>query len=134
MRSKAASIQVTGSLRARLYCLDPLILFSICMVAINDHVLKGSALAGWWTGKLSDLFGFFCFPFFLLDLVSLTGPRGRKTFLTLLVATGIAFTLLKLSPLVLSWYRAICAAVGTLNKKTPQSRGFLILSYDGHWF
>ncbi|MBL9036956.1 MAG: hypothetical protein JNG84_00445, partial [Archangium sp.] len=57
----------------------PLPLFAVALLAINDHLLKGSGLVpALVTGKLSDFAGLFFFPLFLAGLVSwLWAPPAR---------------------------------------------------------
>jgi hypothetical protein len=108
----------------------PVPIAAMIIVALNDHLLKGSGLLpGWVTGKLSDVAGMIFFPLFALALaealVSALAPvvsklglassmRFRVTRGRLLAScaiTGLFFAALKLSPLAaeiyLSWYRAV---------------------------
>jgi hypothetical protein len=92
----------------RFHCEHPLILTGIFLVAVNDHILKQSVLAGAVTGKLSDFAGLFFFPFLLVDLVSLVRRSWQdspRLFLGAAVFTGFAFVALKCSPLALELYR-----------------------------
>jgi len=41
--------------------LTPLVLASLGLWALNDHVLK-EAFSSWWTGKLSDVTSLIVFP------------------------------------------------------------------------
>lgn len=50
--------------------LHPVPLAAVALLAVNDHVLKGSGwLPGWLTGKLSDVMGFVFFPVLCTALV-----------------------------------------------------------------
>lgn len=91
----------------------PLPLAALALLAINDHLLKGSGLLpGWLTGKLSDLAGLFFFPLLLTAVwdVVLFGWNviARRTLFDaslrrwkLIAAaafTGALFVAIKLSP------------------------------------
>jgi hypothetical protein len=94
----------------RFLCEHPLILTGISLVAVNDHLLKQSVLAGAVTGKLSDFAGLFFFPFLLLDLLSLLRRNWQDSIAVCLGAaafTGFAFVALKCSPAALELYRGL---------------------------
>jgi hypothetical protein len=84
----------------------PLPLAAVAVLALNDHVFKGSGLLpAALTGKLSDVAGLFFFP--LLLSAALRGGRAalgadardsRWIALASALATGAAFTALKLWP------------------------------------
>jgi hypothetical protein len=85
----------------------PLPLFAVALVALNDHVLKGSGLLPpALTGKISDFAGLFFFPLLLLALVEIALERTRYrpprtgvlALAVLVTATG--FCLVKLVPSV----------------------------------
>lgn len=82
----------------RFLCEHPLVLTAVFLVAVNDHILKQSVLAGAVTGKLSDFAGLFFFPFLLLDLLSLVRREWQDStalFLGGAGFTGFAFVALK---------------------------------------
>ena len=92
----------------RFFCEHPVVLTGIFLVAVNDHILKQSVLAGAVTGKLSDFAGLFFFPFLLLDLLSLLRrslQHSTPLFLGAAGFTGFAFVALKCSPFALDLYR-----------------------------
>jgi hypothetical protein len=94
----------------RFFCEHPLILTGIFLVAVNDHILKQSVLAGAVTGKLSDFAGLFFFPFLLLDLLSLLRRNWQDStalFLGAATFTGFAFVALKCSHEALGLYRSL---------------------------
>jgi hypothetical protein len=71
----------------------PLPIGAAVVLVVNDHLLKAAA----WpsaavAGKLSDLAGLFLFP------VLATALCGRRWAAVWVIATAVAFTLLKLSP------------------------------------
>ncbi len=99
----------------RFYCEHPLVLFAIFLVAVNDHILKQSGLAGVLTGKLSDFAGLFFFPFLLIDLASLMHRRWQMSgslFMGGAAFTGLGFVVLKCSLLALQIYQEIYAFFG----------------------
>lgn len=71
----------------------PLLLVSVAVLALNDHVLK-LQFDSWWTGKLSDFTGVAVVGTLLSVLAGPT--RG-------LAMTGIGFSLLKTLPECRSW-------------------------------
>jgi len=97
----------------------PLPLGALALLAINDHLLKGSGLLpGWLTGKLSDLAGLFFFPLLLTAIcdVVLFGWNviARRTLFDASLRrwklaaaaslTGALFVAIKLSPAVADRY------------------------------
>jgi hypothetical protein len=84
----------------------PLPLAAVAVLALNDHVLKGSGvLPSWLTGKLSDVAGLFFFPILLVVLArGLLAASGRRASCSpalpasAALATGVGFTLVKLWP------------------------------------
>ena len=81
----------------------PLPLLAVAVLALNDHLLKGSGvLPGWLTGKLSDVAGMFFFPLFLSALLALVVRppawlAGRVEATSALLTAAI-FCAVKLSP------------------------------------
>lgn len=57
----------------------PLWWFCLATLALNDHVLKHSAWAGWVTGKLSDVAGLIVAPVLLAAVLNVRSPRGLWT-------------------------------------------------------
>jgi low temperature requirement protein LtrA len=99
----------------RFTCEHPLILTGIILVAVNDHYLKQSGLAGVLTGKLSDFAGLFFFPFLLIDLLSLLRPAWHSSgaiFGLAAFSTGLGFVALKCSLTALQIYRNFYAIFG----------------------
>jgi hypothetical protein len=92
-----------GAFRSDL--VHPLPALAVLVLALNDHLLKGSGwLPGWLTGKLSDFAGLFFFPV-LLTVVAEAALRrsgraaGRRVVAAgSVVATGVVFALLKSVP------------------------------------
>ncbi|MDI9917510.1 hypothetical protein [Rhodococcus sp. IEGM 1379] len=81
--------------------LRPLVLISVAVVLINDHVLKdafGNAL----TGKLSDIAGVFLFPILLLSVLEVARRTlvGTAAIAWSVAVTGIGFAAVKLIPVV----------------------------------
>jgi hypothetical protein len=87
----------------------PLPLLALVVLGLNDHAFKGSGLLpGWLTGKLSDFAGLLFFPLLLTagaDSLAWLLARRHVDFslrpwklAAAILATGIAFSLLKLSP------------------------------------
>jgi hypothetical protein len=86
-------------------------LAAVLVLAVNDHILKGSGLVpGWLTGKLSDVAGVFFFPLLAtatldtiaLGVARLSGARldfslRRWKLAAALAVTAAAFTALELS-------------------------------------
>jgi hypothetical protein len=76
--------------------LHPVWIASLVLLALNDHVLKGSGLLpGWLTGKLSDFSGLMVAP---VVLAAILRARGHRMFLVSHVVVGIGFALLEISP------------------------------------
>jgi hypothetical protein len=114
--------------------LAPAPLGAVLLLALNDHVLKGSELLpGWLTGKLSDLTGLFFFPLLLTALVDVaalavaraTGARGIDFTLrpwklySALALTAVGFVGLELSPAVARFY---VEALGRLGLPSATTR------------
>ena len=85
------------------------------LVALNDHVLKGSGwLPGVLTGKLSDFAGLYFAPLLLAELWLLVRPASgpgsavRRTAWAAL-ALGLLFTAIKTSPRADALYEALMA-------------------------
>jgi hypothetical protein len=91
----------------------------VLILALNDHLLKGSGLLPCTvTGKLSDIAGLFFFPVLLMVVLSrvlpsrwlaMLGERGLS--LGAIAATGEVFSLIKLSPT----FNALAAHLGFVN-------------------
>jgi hypothetical protein len=81
--------------------LHPSFMFAVCLLLVNDHVIKPT-LPGMVSGKLSDFAGLFFFPPLLVSVAELVvprwTPRRRAGLLGCAVATGIAFSLVQLWP------------------------------------
>lgn len=76
--------------------LHPVWILSLVLLALNDHVFKGSGLLPeWLTGKLSDFSGLMVAPVVLAAIVRARGPR---MFLIVHVVVGIGFALFEISP------------------------------------
>ncbi|MFP2927862.1 hypothetical protein ACLESO_22230 [Pyxidicoccus sp. 3LG] len=85
--------------------LHPLVLGSVALLLLNDHVFK-ARWPSWWTGKLSDLAGLVMFPLLLQALWEVATTRGgrelrpsRQVLVTCVVLTGLCFTAVKTSAL-----------------------------------
>jgi hypothetical protein len=94
----------------------PLPLVSVAVLALNDHLLKGSGLLpSWLTGKLSDFCGLFFFPLLLAAAVTVLWPTAaaRPQTAAALAAgvTAVLFSAIKLSPLASAAYEALAAAL-----------------------
>lgn len=94
----------------------PLPLAAVGVLAVNDHLLKGSGLLpGWLTGKLSDFAGLFFFPLLLAAMARgaarLAGRGDLANRRALAAATGtstaVVFTLLKLSAPFNAWVTGV---------------------------
>ncbi|HYX31697.1 MAG TPA: hypothetical protein VE954_01195 [Oligoflexus sp.] len=99
----------------RFLCEHPLVLTAIVIVAVNDHYLKQSGVAGFVTGKLSDFAGLWFFPFLLADMSSLVQRRWQHSsfiFGGCLAFTGLFFVLLKTSAEAVRLYTEVYATVG----------------------
>ncbi|MDI1478547.1 hypothetical protein [Polyangium sp. y55x31] len=81
---------------------------ALAVLAVNDHVLKGSGLVpGVVTGKLSDAAGLFLAPLLLATLVR---ARGRRAVIGCHVAVAVVFAALELSEgLAAAWDAALVA-------------------------
>ncbi|MGI5860993.1 MAG: hypothetical protein ACOX6T_02930 [Myxococcales bacterium] len=98
MRKAAPSVSSARLLDT--FC-RPLPLAAVAVLALNDHVLKGSGLApAWLTGKLSDFAGLFFFPLFLAAVVGLVVRSARASVLVVssAAATALLFALIKSVP------------------------------------
>ena len=80
----------------------PLVLFSIAVLLINDHILKVYS-PSWLTGKLSDFAGLFFFPILLSAILNLilrnSSLQPRRIALAAFGFTGLWFFLIKSQPL-----------------------------------
>ena len=77
--------------------LHPLSLAAIGLLVLNDHVLKHT-WPGFVTGKLSDFAGLAFFPLFLQavwEVATRSPSRSRRVAVVAIIATGIAFALVK---------------------------------------
>lgn len=112
--------------------LHPAPLVAVIVLAVNDHLLKGSGLVpGWLTGKLSDVAGYFFFPLLLTalgDTIARTfarwfglrqldfSLRWWKAWVALALTAGIALGL-ELSPaiggVIVSFLRTLGFSAGT---------------------
>ena len=84
--------------------LHPVALAAICVLLVNDHVLK-AAYPGFVTGKLSDFAGLIFFPLFLTAIYEFAATLARRDvrtdrlpLLVAIVATGVLFSAIKLVP------------------------------------
>jgi hypothetical protein len=79
----------------------PLILFSIAVLLVNDHILK-IYFPSWLTGKLSDFAGLFFFPILLSTILNMIFKpiKIRQQYIALIAfsATALWFTLIKTFP------------------------------------
>ncbi|UQA57685.1 hypothetical protein [Polyangium aurulentum] len=92
---------------ARRALIHPLWLGALALLAINDHLLKGSGhLPGWLTGKLSDFAGLVVAPALLATLLRLS---SRKALLAAHVATGAVFAAIKIFPDAARAFEALTA-------------------------
>ncbi len=90
--------------------LHPLWLLALALLALNDHLWKGSGLLPpWLTGKLSDFAGLLVAPALLGYLLRV---RRGATWRACHAAVGGVFALLKLSPTVAATSTALLGAVG----------------------
>ena len=84
----------------------PVVVLAVSVLLVNDHVLK-ELWPGWVTGKLSDFAGLVFFPILLGAAVQLIAPgrfRTRTLLAGCVAATGLAFAMVQLSPLVGAGY------------------------------
>jgi len=92
---------------ARRALIHPLWLGALALLAINDHLLKGSGhLPGWLTGKLSDFAGLVVAPALLATLLRLSSRRGL---VAAHVATGAVFAAIKIFPDAARAFEALTA-------------------------
>lgn len=87
----------------------PVIFLSLALLILNDHVLKGSIVSGFLTGKLSDFAGLFFFPFFVADCLQI---YDRRIFDVSAVLIALAFVALKCSPMFLLLFMGAYDAFG----------------------
>ena len=87
----------------------PLFAGAVLVLALNDHVFKGSGLLpAVVTGKLSDVAGLLVAP---LVCAWLFGVRGRRGWLAAHVAVGVVFALVQLAPIA-SGLEAVARGLG----------------------
>lgn len=99
---------------------------ALIVLAVNDHLLKGSGLfPGWFTGKLSDFAGLLFFPLLLVTLWNLAceGINGivrrhmlwsSPTTTQLMIAataTGAFFSAVQIHEPVAEWYASVTASL-----------------------
>jgi hypothetical protein len=83
----------------------PIAIFAMALLVVNDHVLK-AAYPGLVTGKLSDFAGLMFFPLLLAAASEQVGiRRGMTAVVAAVIATGIVFASIKLSPAAGELYR-----------------------------
>lgn len=76
--------------------LSPVFLFSVCLMALNDHILKGAGiLSPQITGKLSDFAFLFFVPIVVAYLFRVTSRRGLSISY---VMVGVSFSAINVSP------------------------------------
>jgi len=94
----------------------PLPLAAVLVLAVNDHLLKGSdLLPGWLTGKLSDVAGLFFFPLLLGALARGAARIGARRdiedrsslAMAAVLATGAVFTVVKLHAPFNAWVAGV---------------------------
>ena len=92
---------------------DPLVLFAVAVMAVNDRWLK-LAFHNDVTGKLSDLAICFLLPFFLAEVGMLVLSRwGPWRWLVIgAILTGLGFSALELSPALAATTCQLLALVG----------------------
>ncbi len=89
----------------------PLVICALALLIVNDHLLK-AAYPGLVTGKLSDFAGLVFFPLLLAAACEQLGVRrGMQTIVVAVIATGIVFAAIKLSPGAGDLYRHAVAAL-----------------------
>lgn len=85
----------------------PLPLLATATLALNDHVLKGSALLpGVVTGKLSDVAGLFVVPVLAAGIAAQLGVMGRSLVRVAAgsaATSGLVFAAIKTSPEACAW-------------------------------
>lgn len=109
-----ATVSSSAQSWARDLC-HPLPLAAVLVLALNDHLLKGSGLLpGWLTGKLSDVAGLFFFPLLLCALArGATRLAGRRDLdpsalaMSAVLATGAVFTAIKLYAPLNAWVAGV---------------------------
>ncbi|MFT4189383.1 MAG: hypothetical protein QM621_12470 [Aeromicrobium sp.] len=109
------------------YLLHPLVLASIILLVLNDHVLK-QTFGNVVTGKLSDVAGVFFLPLLFLLAAELAGvalrrtgwPASRTVTLTAIAVVGAGFAAVKLIPVVGDAYEHMA---GLLRKVVTFSDG-----------
>lgn len=89
--------------------LHPLWWFALCLLVVNDFVLKSSSFAGLLTGKLSDFAGLLIFPLFVATIL---GVSGRRAWLAVHLVSGALFSSLKLIPAFSEFITQTAALVG----------------------
>jgi hypothetical protein len=79
---------------------QPLLIASILVLLVNDHLLKALA-PSWLTGKLSDFAGLFFFPFLLGLLIEcLPSQNWKVTRVLAILITAVSFAIIKTVPTV----------------------------------
>lgn len=105
---------------------EPLFLFALAVLVLNDHYLKGAGLLpGWLTGKLSDFAGLIVAPLLLVELVR---ARQRQTRLLCFAAVSIGFAALELSPELARGVEHLARAVHLSWRLWPDRTDLLALS------
>jgi hypothetical protein len=90
--------------------LHPAWLLALLLLALNDHVLKGSGLLpGVLTGKLSDFAGLFVAPLLLALVLRVRTDRG---FVLAHVPVGVVFAAIQLSEAAAQGWSALMGGVG----------------------
>ena len=98
------------ALDPRRVLLHPAWLAGVALLAVNDHLLKGSGLLpGLVTGKLSDFAGLFIAPALF---AAVTRVRSRDAFLAAHLLVGVVFSALQLSPSFAAMWSQLFAAFG----------------------
>ena len=99
--SKNRQIQQSATVVSLRLFTHPLVIASIGLLLLNDHLLK-SLIPSVITGKLSDFAGLLFFPFLLIIsfgwLLDKLHVPVRLTAVLAFILTGITFTLIKTSP------------------------------------
>jgi hypothetical protein len=97
--------------------LSPLALGALCLLLVNDHVLKPT-MAGWLTGKLSGVAGLALTPFVLFALLELAvalrpgiPQPGRRAAAVLTAATAGSYAAVELVPAATEAYRWMWGAL-----------------------
>lgn len=126
--------------------LAPLPVLALCVLALNDWVLKPTSLPHWLTGKLSDLAGLFAFPLvataaFDLGLLGLArlGVRVDYTLRRWKLATAIGltlgvFTAMKLSPPIAAWIASLLSIVRTSEVMADPTDVATLVVLVGTWW